>query len=79
MAPAPKDCPGWNWCGYCNSWKAEQAFVRSGPTRGSAAWKRQGFEWKKFKTCNQCSRVRKMPKMSVEDFIKEFGAEEHNE
>lgn len=42
-------------------------------------WETMGFDWKKHKTCNHCSRVRKKPKMSVADFIKEFGAEEHNE
>lgn len=79
MAPAPKDRRGWNQCGICKSWKAGQAFVRSCVMRGSLPWKREGFDWKKFKTCNRCSRVYKKSKMSLSDFVNKFGAEEHNE
>lgn len=70
--------PGYSWCDNCGKWKADEAFVRSSVKRGSKQWKLKGFNWKRYRTCNRCSRVYFRKGMSLADFIKYWGAEEHN-
>lgn len=71
--------PGRTWCGDCIKWKAHKAFVRSSIRRGSQQWEERGFAWKRYKTCNRCTRVYRMKGMSATEFLEQFGAEEHNE
>lgn len=76
---APEDRPGWSFCGNCHTRKADQAFVRGTYRRGSPTWKRLGFGWKKYRTCNRCSRVyHRQGQMSLADFINLYGAADHD-
>lgn len=77
MAPGYR--PGWSLCGNCHMWKADQAFVRGRYRRDSPYWKRLGFSWKRFRTCNRCSRVyHRQGQMSLAEFVNSYGAEDHD-
>ncbi|KAG8157208.1 hypothetical protein KVR01_012916 [Diaporthe batatas] len=65
-------------CNDCRKWKAHKAFVRSRVKRDSVLWHQKGYMWHKYKSCNQCFRTYRNRGMSVQEFIKVFGAEEHN-
>ncbi|KAG6362631.1 hypothetical protein INS49_007723 [Diaporthe citri] len=77
---ASEDRTGMSWCDNCGKWKADKAFVRARFKRGTKLWERYGFVWKKYKTCNRCSRVYyRKPEMPVAEFVGAYGAEEHND
>lgn len=71
--------PGLTWCGDCGKWKAHKAFVRSSIPKSSKQWEEGGYVWKRYKTCNKCTRIYRKKGLSAADFLEQYGAEEHNE
>ncbi|KAL1868902.1 hypothetical protein Daus18300_005738 [Diaporthe australafricana] len=67
-------------CSRCRTWRAQQAFVRSSERHGTATYRKDGFIWTRFKTCNNCACTLKgTPLLSPEEFLEIYGAELHND
>lgn len=72
--------PGLLKCPLCSRRQVEAAFVRSSVKRDSVQFLRTGFQYTRYRTCNQCSaRARPNHVHTERDFIHFYGTGYHQE